>query len=136
MNFYSMVTPCGEGVPCSEQDYEQISAALAEEASGFQVALQDSLRSPTGLRLYLFAEGPFQPEEMRKSLWLISDLIERAQLPFLEFGYAHYGDKPRMGTADGGRFRIYANGKICFAKLHWPAKGQFSRLLRFMRVTR
>jgi len=122
MDYYTMVTPCCDGVPCNKEDYEQVKEVLEKERCGFEAALHESQHSPTGWLLYLYAEQSFVLEEMKQSLPMIGEIIKRAGLPHLEFGYAHYGSKPRANTAHGGRFRIYPDGTVRIAEFYWPLK--------------
>jgi len=51
----------------------------------------------------------------------LGELIAKAGMPFLEFGYANTGDRTRMASHSGGLFRIMPSGELVYPTLVWPS---------------
>lgn len=106
-----IVVPAERGELDDEEDYNDHGLGLEyhEPYKG----------DPGGAYLYTNNEsscGDYLPKEFLEEF---GRLIDKAGLPWLGVGFAHFADKPQPGSHGGGRCRIYPDGKLLYPREVW-----------------
>lgn len=123
-NCYRIVT-AEESVKCSKKNFLALQKLWEPEgydAEGFCLETSgielEYIPEEKGLYLYSEEFGDIDnvPEAALKKL---GEIIKAAGKEYLEFGVAEYCDRARADSANGGRFRVYANGTVKHPKRTW-----------------
>jgi hypothetical protein len=119
-----------EDLRCSKKDFDALKKAwndamdgqdddgFAVDSDGFDVDLLNVEGKFGNLYIYAdeFGDEGAIPEKILKN---IGGIIDKAGLPYLTFGYAIHNSRNLPGSAGGGEFRLYPDGKIKEPKISW-----------------
>src|SRR6266849_5580829 len=117
---YTTIITAEGSVSCTKDEYEEFKALLYSHAEGeegghgFEAEYLDD-------GIYLYApENGFSEFLPRNALEYFGELMKRAGLAYLSFGYAETCSKLHAGSCAGGFFRLLPNGEWVFPDLKWP----------------
>lgn len=117
-NSYFVVT-AEEEVKCSKKEHKALIDLINEQEDEGDVSCGLSFEYDDKTKgMYIFSDESANPDDLSKeALEMIGKMIKKSGKKYLELGYANYCDRPRMGSAGGGAFRIYPNGEMVFSKM-------------------
>lgn len=109
-----------EDLRCSKEDADELKTLWNEKSEeadcsdGFDVELMGDDN------LYIFADefGDIEsvPIEAKKK---IGEILAKAGMEYLTFGYASYNSRNLQGTQSGGTFRLYKDGTIRYPTIKY-----------------
>lgn len=109
-----------EDLRCSEEDADALAALWDEKSEEADSSDGFSTQLMGDDNLYIFADefGDIEsvPVEVKKK---IGEIIEKAGMEYLTFGYASYNSRNLQGTQSGGTFRLYKDGTIRYPIINY-----------------
>lgn len=114
MNYYTVVT-AEDMIPCSKEEYEELAVILDGGCAGMDCEYDKETPG-----IYLFCEENFSIDELPDDFFdKIGSLLKKANMPYMQFGVACYGDRSVPGSAGGTAFRIDAEGDVHNPRRTW-----------------
>lgn len=126
-NYYTTHTG-GTLLEVSEELAKELDQMLINHDAAAHEAEDDDGPGPCGLAFEFYGgQGHLVTRDESSSLGGLPDafleklgeVIAANNLPYLEVGYAHTGDKLRPGTCGGGEARIFPDGRMEFPRIVW-----------------
>jgi hypothetical protein len=133
MNSYQLVA-AKISVPCSEELWAKLKRFL--DGAAHECMEDDSIENPDidfewkNGQLYAYSHDWGNPDLLdRDVLEVVGQILQEANLPYWEFGYAYYSDKQRPDSCGGGSFRITRGGDVVWGKTVWESEAPRHLLL-------
>ena len=115
MNYYSIVSP-SDTLKCDQPTFDRLDELLQENCDRHAM----SLRYSEG-KAFLHADEAGCMDELPEAfLKAFGEVIAANGLPFLQFGCAYTADRNIADSHGGGKYRIYADGRLVCPKEVWP----------------
>ena len=128
-------------LPCSEEDYNKLEEDYGDVMSDAGIiTIFSKAKYDRDQGLYIYSDFGIDQETLDNEEGFrkfVGSIIEKAGLPYWEFGEAQYCSKPRVGTCRGTFFRWGKDGVIVWAIHVYPdfieaAKGLVNEVISFL----
>ncbi len=109
-----------EKLKCSKEDADALKELWEEKSEGADCSDGFDMQLMGNDNLYIFADefGDIEsvPIEVKKK---IGEILAKAGMEYLTFGYASYNSRNLQGTQSGGTMRLYKDGTVRYPTVRY-----------------
>lgn len=135
---YSTTATADRFIPCSEEDFKRLAAAMNLE----EITVHDDHTTATGEKdpegdeesqhgfsleldvdgVFLYSDTDFAnfDELPDEAIRIFGEILTKADIAFSEIGFSHTADRICPGSNGGSAVRIYCDGSYAYPDIVWP----------------